>query len=456
MTASATKVVPTSAPASQPTVKYDFEGRFQSGVAALLCRDENFGRRSEGLIKPDYFEDPIEAQLVALALEHQSKYGTAPSTKGSWVQVLQDAKSAGQLREEVFKECVQKMVAFFKQSLSSREYALDKVSKFARHQALQAELIRAIDLMERSDFDAIEQGINKALQVGANSDFVDYDYFAQSEKREKHREDIAAGRIKKDGIPTGLKKLDKMLYHEGWGRKELSCVMGGAKKGKSMGLGYFAGRAALQGFNVLYATLEVSTDIIADRTDACLSSTDMSNLVADSGTVANKIKVLGDSKDRGELRLVNFASGTLTPKQLERVIERYRQDGILFDLIVVDYADIMAPNIYTQDAIENSKQIWLGLRAIADKENAAVLTATQTNREGYKESTAKAEHAAEDFNKIRIADIVLSINRTEEEKDNGEARLFFAANRNGAGEFTLHIKQDLSKMHFITKIVATS
>ncbi|MEO9497667.1 MAG: hypothetical protein ABJG42_24550, partial [Vibrio splendidus] len=122
----------------------------------------------------------------------------------------------------------------------------------------------------------------------------------------------------------------------------------------------------------------------------------------------------------------------------------------------VDYADIMAPDIYTQNEIENSKQIWLGLRAIAQIENAAMITATQTNRTGFKNTTAKAEDVAEDFNKIRIADLVISINRTDEERDRGEARLYFAASRNQSGEFSISIKQDLARMSFIDGVIGIS
>ena len=67
--------------------------------------------------------------------------------------------------------------------------------------------------------------------------------------------------------------------------------------------------------------------------------------------------------------------------------------------------------------------------------------------------TSKAEHAAEDFNKIRIADLVISINATEEEMAKGEARLFFAASRNQKGEFAIRIKRDLSRGHAVTEVI---
>ena len=82
-----------------------------------------------------------------------------------------------------------------------------------------------------------------------------------------------------------------------------------------------------------------------------------------------------------------------------------------------------------------------------------MLTATQTNREGAKSSVARMEHVAEDFNRIRIADLVISINANEEEKKKGVARLFFAASRNQKGDITVYIRQDFERMQFVKEII---
>ena len=113
----------------------------------------------------------------------------------------------------------------------------------------------------------------------------------------------------------------------------------------------------------------------------------------------------------------------------------------------------MAPDHRTDNVIENSKEIYVGLRALAFEFDCAILTATQTNREGYKAQTAKAEHVAEDFNKIRTADLVISINSTEEERIQNVARLYFAASRNQESGFTVRVKQNLKKMTFIESIL---
>lgn len=114
----------------------------------------------------------------------------------------------------------------------------------------------------------------------------------------------------------------------------------------------------------------------------------------------------------------------------------------------------MAPDrVYKDDAIRESASIGMGLRSLAKDEDLAVITAIQSNRDGMKASLAKAEHAAEDFNKVRLADAMFSINASDEEKENGEARLFMAAVRNMAGGYVLNIEQDLATATFITKVL---
>jgi intein/homing endonuclease len=222
----------------------------------------------------------------------------------------------------------------------------------------------------------------------------------------------------------------------------------------------FAKSASLAGYNVLYVTLEVGAAIISDRLDACLSDTTMKDLLTKIHGVRERIEEL--QAKAGKLILHEYASGTMTPNMLRKLIERYKSptwvDGemappIKFDLIVADYADIMAPNFRTQDAIENSKSVYVDLRAIAFEEDVAMLTATQTNRVGSIAAVAKAEHVAEDFNKVRTVDLMISINKTEEEARDGIARLYFAASRNQEAGFTIVIKQDLSMMQFVKSVL---
>ena len=156
-------------------------------------------------------------------------------------------------------------------------------------------------------------------------------------------------------------------------------------------------------------------------------------------------------KNAGKFIIQEFPSGSMKVSDLRRLIERFKSKGIVFDLVVVDYADLMQPERMTDSTTENSKSVYVNLRGLAMQEGFALLTATQTNREGAKKAVATATDVAEDFNKIRIADVVISLNKTDEEKKLNECRLHFAACRNQAGGFTVRIRQEIEKMKFFAE-----
>jgi replicative DNA helicase len=431
---------------------FQFEGEFQQKIAALICRDEAFYRRVDGLVRPEYFEERSLSALVHITTTYHEKYRRLPE-RSEWAELIKDAKAEKAIRDDDVPDMVTALKKILTGALPARDYAVDKVAEFAKKQAITAAYMMTIPLVEKGEHEKAQKIMQKAFATGAQAVVEDNDYWNDIETRTQYRRDVEAGLITKDGITSGLPKLDKMLYHHGWGRKELSVVMGGAKKGKSTGLLHWALAGSQKGFNVLYVTLEVAAKIIMERMDANVAGIDMSDLSSRGNDVEKGVKDRAGLRKPGHLKVVEYPSGQMTCADLRKVIEFYRAEGIIFDMIVVDYADIMAAEIKSGNDINESKQVWLGLRAIAHEENAAVLTATQTNRAGFTADVAKAEHAAEDFNKIRIADLVLTINRTDEEKTKGEARIYFAASRNQAGEFTLKITQELSKMRFMTGIL---
>ena len=202
---------------------------------------------------------------------------------------------------------------------------------------------------------------------------------------------------------------------------------------------------------MLFVTLEMSKTMTAERIEASITGIAMSEL--ENNIIGVKEKIKEARLKAGKLFIEEFPTGTLTPNKLSRVIQKYKGNGITFDMIVVDYADIMAPNIRSESFIENSKSVYIDLKAMAQVENVVMLTAMQTNRDGIKATTSRMEHASEDINKIRIPDLVISINATDEEKSRHEARLFFAASRNQGGEFSIFISQDLESVAFIKSII---
>lgn len=427
-----------------------FDTEFNLKLVSLLMRDATFATKCEGLLSPDMFELDADKALVRTVQAYRNKYGKSPSF-GLLPGLIRDAITSKALRKDLVQPIKDRMREIHSADISDREFVLDQVSAFSRERAVEEAILDAVEHLKRRDYAKIEAQMRAALEVGVQDDEGEYDYFDRIRARTERRVGLATGTIKYDGISTGYADLDKYLHHRGWGRKELSVIMGAAKAGKSMSLGEFGKNASLLGFNVLYVTLEVSADIISDRIDANISDTAMRALLDTPHDVQRKVEAA--QKKAGVFKLVEYPSGTMKASQLRRIIERFRNRGTIFDLVIVDYADIMAPEYRTGDLREDTRQIYIDLRAIASRYNVALLTATQTNREGAKAAVAKMTDVAEDFNKIRTADIVISINATDAEKAAGEARLFFAASRNSEGEFSIMIKQDRSRMKFITKIL---
>ncbi len=433
------------------TPTYEFSDEFVSKIAALTMRDPLFNQRVEGLIEPSYFSDAAEASLVKLSIDYFKTYKRVPADKATWLHLMREGFRTKVLRDDLKAEIVDAYKRLGKVDISDRDLVVDTVAEFAKHQALWNALEKAAGLLEKRKFEEMDDTLRRAFEVGQHQVSAGYDYYARIEERTQERRDIAAGKIKPTGITTGHPELDACLFHNGWGRKELSLLLGAAKAGKSMGLVDFAKGASLAGFSVLYLTLEVSTDITSKRLDACHTEVAMRKLTEVPNDVETKIKALKGKV--GPIQIEEFPTGTLKPSEIRRLLRKYEAQGTKFDLIIVDYADIMAPERWTPDPIENSRTIFVDLRAIAQEENAAVLSATQANREGAKAAVVKATNVAEDFNRIRIADVVISINATDEEKGLGEARLFFAASRNTADGFTIRIQQDRESSRFIKKVL---
>ncbi len=428
--------------------KFEFDPLFQTQIAALCLRHDDFIRRVGHLLKPEYFEDAAEAWWVNFSIVHFREWkGTAG--KAAQVEEVSRMITAGKLKGELRVAVVQKLRDLWAHPLGDVLYAESRIAEFARHQAVSAAILQSVAMLNRKEFGKIEKMIRNAVEVGLNDDGGTVDYWKSIEDRTEERLDIVTGKRPPTGITTGNRELDELLLHKGWGRRELVSIMGGAKSGKTTALINFAKSASVAGYNVKYVTLEVSARIISERLDASLSDTLIKELCSHIRDVEKAIK---DIK-HGRLDISEFPSGSLTPNALRSMLERDRAKGRSYDLLVVDYADIMAPNFRTQDTIENSKSVYVDLRGIAFEFNCAVVTATQTNREGYKATVAKAEHVAEDFNKVRTVDLMISINATEEERSRGEARLYFAAARNQEGGFTIHIAQNLAKMQFLTKVL---
>lgn len=455
MTATAPITTPTTAPApapsEEPVAHYEFDEAFQTKITALTLRDTQFAQLTDGLIKPEYFENVALAGLVKIATDYFKKYKKAPGDKSTLVNLLKDAIRAKVLPPELAKVAIAAVPTIFTTDVSDRDYVADECATFARHQAVTRAILNSVEMVEKRDFDAINSIMRKALDTGVNVNGGAYNYAETIALRTQERKDRAAGIRPPTGITTGYEILDNCLYHKGWGRKELSVLMGGPKAGKSMAMINFGINAIGAGYRTLYVTLEVASGIIAERLDANISDHAMFELGLHPHDVEAKVNAF--MAKAAPFIIHEFPSGTMRVSDLRRLIEHYKAQGMVFDLVIVDYADLMAPERVTDNVQENSKSVYVNLRGLAMQEGFGVLTATQTNREGAKKAVATMTDVAEDLNKVRIADVLISINASDEDRSMKQARLYFAASRNQRSGFTLRIEQDIDRAKFIKNVI---
>lgn len=432
---------------------FDFEAETQSEIAALAIRDDRFMEKAHSLIRPEYFENRAESEIIKIGKAFYESYKTTPSLS-VWKTLASRAAAAGRFADAPASEA--KLEELLGLDVRSIDWIQDQVESFAQHKAIEMAMRNSIKhMMDKADpdrFQKIKRLMENSFSVGLASMEDDYDYFAEIANRTQKRKDIASGKIKKSGISTGIPELDSILMHGGWGLEELSLLMGGAKASKSFHLSFFAAKAIEAGKKVLFITLENSIEVTSTRIDAYFSKVGISDQFASPLQMEVGVENVAANDGTGPLRIRRGATGEMTPSQVERIILDYRAKGITFDLLVVDYLDIMAPDIRSQSTVENSASIYKAMRAIAIKHKLALLSATQMNREGHKSTVGKAEHVAEDFNRIRIADIVIAINRTEEERAENKARLTFAASRNTPDALTIFVTQDLDKGEAIASV----
>jgi replicative DNA helicase len=431
--------------------KYSFDGEFVTKLVALLVRDPRFAESTQGLIKASYMQSDVDAFLVDIILRYFERYRATPSS-GVVMQELHKAINSGNHRPEFLREVVLRFQSLQHADISDGQYVIDNVTEFAKQTEMRQAILEASLMVQVGDFAGIEKRVREALMVGS-SESRNYDLMVEAENRSERRRQVLAGHIQPVGITTGIMEIDQRLKHKGFGRGELSVWMGAAKSGKSQALLHSAAAAILGNKNVLFVSLENSLEVTTDRFDAHITGIPVNMLEHQANDVERKLLQHRQNNRLGKLHIEEFPIGTWRPMDADRLIQRYKANGVIFDELVVDYLDIMRPNHKSKDPIEDSKSVWMDMRAIAQREHVAIVTATQTNRGGFKAVVADATHVADDINKIRIADLVISINRDENDRAANEAKLHMAAGRNQEDGITFRVSQDLARAKFVVQVL---
>lgn len=394
-----------------------FGKAFQEKLAKIILLDRAFGNRMTEVLDVDYFELKYLQAFVSLVFEYKSEYKTHPT--------LDIMRSVVRTEMEDYPEVIQRQVREFvvridleEETDEDDEYIKDKSLDFCRKQKLKDAILKSVSLLKKSSFEQITKLINDAMLLGADNDYG-HDFIEDFEQRYMlhHR----------DPISTGWDEIDDII-RGGLGKKELGVIVAPTGAGKSMALVHLGTQAIKEGKTVIHYTLELADTVVGNRYDSCLTRVKLQDLHSVKDKIAEEVREIP-----GKLIIKEYPTKSASTNTIENHIERLVQRGIVPDMIIMDYADLLRPQQtnYRTELRHNLGDIYEELRGIAQKYGVPVWTASQTNRSGLNAEVITMESISEAFNKCFVADLICSISRTIEDKSQNQGRMFIAKNRNG-------------------------
>ena len=392
-----------------------FGKSFQESLAHLIMDQRVFADQIREVLSIGFFELKYLQVFVQKIFSYKEKYGVHPSRQAMLTILraeLDDENLATQKQTRDFFARIYKSEI----EIGGEEYIKDTALDFCRKQKLKEAMIKSVSLLESSSFDEISSVINEALKLGSSTDFG-YDYKADFEERFKLKV--------RNPTSTGWQVIDD-LCKGGLGKGELGVVIAPTGAGKSMVLVHLGTQAIKAGKTVVHYTLELAPTVIASRYDSCLTGIPLSQLHSCKEGIYETVKDLD-----AQLIIKEYPTKSASPNTIRAHLERLAQRDIKPDLIIVDYADLLRPNVVRKEKRHELETIYEDLRAIAQEGKCPCFTASQTNRSGLNAEVITMESISEAFNKCFVADFIFSVSRTIQDKSTNGGRIFIAKNRNG-------------------------
>jgi len=410
---------------------------FQTAMLANLLKFPEVLSLAAAYVPADYFDSDIHAHLAAIAYVYYRRYKTPP-TREALISILGDEVERGKIDADYIRSYARVVEKLLKRTTSDRQYVKDRLSTFIKRQALAEAIYKSVDLLAEEKFDEIRTEVSGALAAGE----LDFGHFYTEGIEDRI---VRRGQMLDEPIPTLIRELDSRM-RGGLRRKELGVLMAPPGRGKSVGLSHFAKAAMVLNNTVGIYTLEMSEDRIADRLDSSLSGLPHGKLVDYPAEVKERVAKLARPNS---LLIKEWPTKKATADMIRAHLDSGIGSGFRPDMIVVDYGDIMASVRGYKERRHEVASNFEELRAIASEYDIAVWTATQARRDALDKAVITMADIAESFEKCAIADVILSICQTDEEREDRQLRLYIAKNRDNPAEIEVGpFFSDFSRMSF--------
>jgi len=399
--------------------------RVENTILRNLIHDEDYLRKVVPFIQPDYFEDHKDRVLYEEIAQFVVKYDKPSSQEILKIEI----ESRSDITDTELKE-ITELITSLSDQPTNKDWLLDTTEKWCRDRAIYLALMKSIKIADGQDDkkgrDSIPSILSDALAVSFDN-HIGHDYLEDYEQRYEvyHR--------KEEKIPFDLEHFNK-ITKGGLPNKTLNIALAGTGVGKSLFMCHVASSVLLQGKNVLYITLEMAEERIAERIDANLLNVNIQEISELPKVMfENKINSIA-KKTQGQLIIKEYPTASAHSGHFKALLnELALKKSFRPDIIFIDYLNICASSRYSKLGNVNSythiKAIAEELRGLAVEFNVPIVSATQTTRSGYGSSDVELTDTSESFGLPATADLMFALISTEELEELGQIMVKQLKNR---------------------------
>ena len=375
-----------------------------------LIYNEEYARKVIPFIQPEYFQEKSQKIIFEETVKFIAKYNSLITPEALNIEI--DGRS--DISEMELKE-ISKIQDSLINTPADQTWLFNITEKWCKDRAIYNALVESIHLADGGDDnknrDAIPSILSEALSVSFDNN-IGHDYLGNVLERYEFYHQ------KEDKIEFDLEFFNK-ITKGGLPNKTLNIALAGTGVGKSLFMCHVASSALLQGRNVLYITLEMAEERIAERIDANLLNVPIQQLVdLPKSTFENKVNSIG-KKTRGTLIIKEYPTASAHSGHFKALLnELALKKSFRPDIIFIDYLNICASSRHKANSSINSytyiKSIAEELRGLAVEFNLPIVSATQTTRSGYGNSDVELTDTSESFGLPATADLMFALISTEE------------------------------------------
>ena len=383
--------------------------QLEVSILGNLVYNEKYARKVLPFLKSEYFTDRSHKIIFLEIHEYITQYDALPSLNAIGIE----CQERTDLNEDQFKDVLE-VINVLPNDPTDYDWLVDTTEKWCQERAIYLSLMESVKIADgqdsKRDKGAIPSILSEALGVSFDQS-VGHDYVTDAEERYEfyHR--------KENKIPFDLDFFNK-ITKGGLSNKSLNIALAGTGVGKSLFMCHCAAATLLQGKNVLYITLEMAEEKIAERIDANLLNIPIQKLAdLPKAMFDKKIKTLS-KKTQGTLIIKEYPTASAHVGHFKSLVSDLAlKRSIKPDIIFVDYLNICASQRY-KGSIVNSytyvKAIAEELRGFACECGVPIVSATQTTRSGFGSTDVDLTDTSESFGLPATADLMFALISTEE------------------------------------------